>query len=367
MTSWFTLIERGEVYAPDARGAQSILLVDGRVARVGALDVKALAALDLPVETIDASGCIVAPGLIDPHEHLIGAGGEQGFGSRTAEVSLPQLVEAGITTVVGLLGTDTTTRHLTSLLAKCRQLDAQGLTAYMYTGGFRLPTPTITSSVMDDLVIIDKVIGVGEIAIADTRSLEPTLEELAKVVSSSMVGGTVGGKAGITHFHVGPSQERLSLLQALLDKFDIEPRTLYPTHNERSAELMDDAIKLARRGAFVDIDTIEGDTGKWLTYYRDHNGPLDRLTVSSDAHAQGDTLRLYEQLVSCVRDYGVLWEEALPHFTRNTAEVLKLTAKGRLAEGMDGDVLVIDKATFEPRHVLARGRPLLRDGRLARD
>jgi len=358
----FTLIENGELYTPEVRGKESVWLVGDKVARVGTVDAQRLAKLDVPCEVIDASGCVVTPGFIDPHEHLAGAGGEQGFGSRTPEVDLEQLVQAGITTVVGLLGTDTTTRHLTSLLAKCRQLEAEGVTTYMYTGGFRLPTPTITASVMDDIVIVDKIIGVGEIAIADTRSLEPTVQELARVVSSAMVGGTLAGKAGVTHFHVGPSKQRLALLHELLERYDIEPKTLYPTHCERSTELMDEAIALAKRGAYVDIDTIEGDTGEWLTYYRDHDGPLDRLTVSSDAHAQGTTLRLYEQFVACVHDYDLPVEEVLPHFTHNTAQALTLTKKGGLEAGQAGDVLVMDRDSLELRHVIARGRVLMRDG-----
>ncbi len=359
-----TLIQNGEVFTPDARGVQSVLVVGGRIGFVGAVDARKYADLDVPCDVVDAAGCLVTPGLIDPHQHLIGAGGEQGFATRTSEVGFEELVRAGITTVVGLLGTDTTTRTLTALLGRCKQLDALGLTAYMYTGGFRLPTPTIMSSVMDDIVLIDKVIGVGEIAIADNRSLEPQVHELARVVSSAMVAGTLTGKAGVTHFHVGPSDQRLALLHQLLDQYDVPPESLYPTHNERSEALMDEAIALAQRGAYVDMDTIEADSVKWLRYYLDHDGPPDRLTVSSDAHAQGTTLRLYEMFTACLREARLTPDRVLPHFTRNTAQALKLAAKGRLEPGADADILVIDNRSLELRHVLARGRWLLRDGEL---
>src|SRR5215212_10122092 len=120
----FTLIEHGKIYAPEPLGIQSLLLVGGHVARIGAIDPGAVRALNLPCTVVDAAGALVMPGFIDPHEHLIGAGGEQGFASRQPEVSMAELIRAGITTAIGCLGTDTVTRHLTSLLARVRQLAA---------------------------------------------------------------------------------------------------------------------------------------------------------------------------------------------------------------------------------------------------
>lgn len=360
----FTLIEGGEVYAPEPLGVQTVLLANERIVKVGAVDGHKLAALDLPVLTLDARGCVVTPGLIDPHEHLIGAGGEEGFATRTPEVPLRQLVSAGITTVVGLLGTDTTTRSLAGLLGRVRQLETEGLTAYMYTGGFRLPTPTLTTSVMDDLIWIDKVIGVGELAIADERAAAPTVLDLAKLVSDALLGGLVGGKAGLVHFHTGPGKSRLRLLHTLLDEHDLPAGHLYPAHCNRSEALLDDAIALARRGAWVDIDTTEAGLARWLRYYWEHGGPVDRLTVSSDAHAIGSTLRLYDEFRACVRDEGLALEQVLPYFTQNTAQVLQLPAKGGIQPGRDGDLLILDKTTLDLVHVVARGRHLLRDGQV---
>jgi beta-aspartyl-dipeptidase (metallo-type) len=360
----FTLIEHGEVYAPEPCGVQSVLLAGDKIVKIGAVDGAKLAALDLPCEIVDAAGCLVTPGLIDPHEHLIGAGGEEGFASRTAEVPLSQLLQNGITTAIGCLGTDTATRHLSSLLGKVRQLHAGGLTAYMYTGGFQVPPPTLTGSVMDDLVLIDKAIGLGEIAISDTRSVEPTLDELARFVSLTVLGGMVGGKAGVVHFHVGPGKARLSLLNDLLDKHEIAPQTLYPTHCNRTQALLDDAIAFAKRGAYVDIDTTEENLADGLRYYRDHGGPLDRLTVSSDAHAIGNTLKLYEQFTVSVRDHKLALDWVLPLFTRNTAAVLKLPAKGALRAQQDADVLVLRKDSLDLVRVFARGRQMLKDGQV---
>ncbi len=157
---------------------------------------------------------------------------------------------------------------------------------------------------------------------------------------------------------------------------DITPTSLYPTHINRNTELMDDAIALARRGCYVDLDTANRDLGQWVPYYREHGGPLDRLTISSDANtsmpvrAPGGTLERYErpasgwiweQVRSCVREHDLPLEELLPHCTSNTAAVLKLQGKGRIEVGMDADLLAVDAATLDIVHVWARGRQMVRD------
>jgi beta-aspartyl-dipeptidase (metallo-type) len=352
-----TLIKNGDILAPVPRGVQSVLVAGGKIAQIGEVDETALSRLGCEYDIIDAAECWLTPGLIDPHEHICGAGGEQGFGSRQPEVPLEALLKTGITTVVGCLGTDTTTRTLPGLLAKARQLEAGGITTYIYTGGFPVPTPTITGRVLDDIVMIDKVIGVGEIAISDVRSLDPQPPELARLVSEAMVGGTLSGKAGVTHFHVGPAKGRLALLRAMLENHDIEARYLYPTHINRSRELFMEAVALARLGAFVDIDTVEENLVEWLRLYREQDAPPSQLTVSSDAHTlDGSPQKLYNQLVATAHEFGL--REVLPYFTFNPAQALGLAAKGRLEIGADADILVLDKATFAIRQLFARGRRL---------
>jgi beta-aspartyl-dipeptidase (metallo-type) len=82
----------------------------------------------------------------------------------------------------------------------------------------------------------------------------------------------------------------------------------------------------------------------------------------SDAHAIGSTLRLFDEFQASVREEGLPLDEVLPYFTRNTAPVLQLPAKGAVAAGGDGDLLVLNKETLDLVYVLARGRVLLRDG-----
>ena len=359
----FTLIEGGAIYTPRHAGVQPLLLADSKIAKLGPVVSSALHALSDEVTTIDATGCLVVPGWIDPHAHIIGAGGEHGFGSRMPEIMAGQIVCAGVTTVVGLLGTDTMTRNMGCLHAKASQLWAEGITAYIYTGGFELPPTTLTGSVVDDVVMIDKIIGTGEVAISDSRWLDPQLYDLAHIVSQTALGGQMAGKAGVTHFHTEAGKRRLALLHELLDCFDVPPSSIYPTHVNRSEALVDDAIALVRRGAFVDMDTVEEDIVERLPYYLAQGGPADRITISSDAHTPGgSTQKLYEQFVACVREAKLPLETVLPCLTSNAAAVLKLPAKGNLAPDKDADVLILKQDSLEIVHLFARGRHVIRDG-----
>jgi beta-aspartyl-dipeptidase (metallo-type) len=359
----FTVIERGQIYAPEPRGVASILIVGDRIARIGEIDTDAIRATGLPCRVIDASGTLVTPGLIDPHEHLIGAGGEEGFGTRTPEIPFDKIVQAGITTVVGCLGTDTVTRWLTTLLGRVRQLQEEGITAYMYTGGYPIPPPTITGTVTNDLVLIDSVIGVGEVAIADTRAWKPTAHQFATYVTEAMVGGALGGKAGVVHVHVGAGDSRLSLLHRIVDELEVDPSHLHAAHVNRNEALMDDAIALARKGAFVCVDTTDDQTGRWLRYYRDGDGPWDQLFVASDAHTANATPgQLRAALTASVRDEGLPLETVLPAFTSHTARALKLDTKGCLEEGADADVVLLDADSLAVTDAFARGRQVLSNG-----
>jgi beta-aspartyl-dipeptidase (metallo-type) len=175
----------------------------------------------------------------------------------------------------------------------------------------------------------------------------------------------MGGKAGVTHFHVGSKDTRLSLLNEILDEYKMEAKHLYPTHINRSKKLMDEAIKLAKHGAFVDIDSIDEDLAKQWAYYRDNGGPLEKLTFSSDSHTKGGSPeKLYQQFVSCVRENQLPLEDVLACLTKNPAEVLDLKSKGRIAEQMDADLVILEKSSFEIIHVIAKGRHFVKDAQL---
>jgi len=358
-----TLIENGFVYSPEPRGIQSVLLAGDRIAKIGDVDRRAIEASGLDLEVVDASDCLVTPGLIDPHEHLLGGSGEAGFSSQTPEIFLHEIAIAGVTTVVGCLGVDTTTKTMPGLLARAKALGEEGLTAFVWSGGYNVPPTTITGSLRDDLIYIDEVIGAGEIAISDNRATEPAIGELARLVSDVYVGAMLSGKSGVTHFHVGDHPQRLAPLRALVENYAVAPEWLYPTHIERNRELMREAAAFTRIGAFVDIDTMEEDLPEQLRYFLEDNGDLRRLTVSSDA-AISSPRTLYDQLRACVVEHGFPLEQVAPLATSNTARVLKLDRKGRLEQGRDADALVLSRKTLEIMSVFAMGGQLVRGGEL---
>jgi beta-aspartyl-dipeptidase (metallo-type) len=341
-----------------------VLIFDRRIASIGSIDPASLASLKLELEVVEASDCFVTPGLIDPHQHLLGGSGEKGFRTQTPEVSASELARAGITTVVGCLGVDTTTKTMHGLLAKAKGLNEENLTAYVWTGGYNVPPTTLMRSVREDIICIAEVIGAGEVAIADERANAHDASELAKLVKDAYVGGLLSRKCGVTHFHVGEGKSRLKLLRALIDEYEIDPALLYPTHVERDEELMREAIELAARGSYVDLDTVAQDLPEWLRFYLDNGGDPARLTVSSDASINSP-LSLLNQIRACVLEHNFALEQVLAHVTSNTASVLGLKHKGRLAAGCDADLLVLRKDSLELKDVIARGRRLVREGELA--
>jgi len=335
--------------------------VGGRIARVGEINRRAVEALGLELDVIDATDCLITPGFIDPHEHLSGGSGEQGFSTQTPEIFLGELVRAGITTVVGCLGVDTTTKTMPALLARAKALREEGLTAFVYTGGYNVPPTTLTGSVRRDIMFVEEVIGAGEVAISDLRATEPDVESLARLVSEAYVGGMLSKKAGVTHFHVGDGRRRLEPLRRLLDEYEVEPAWLYPTHVERSRALMEEAVELTKRGVTVDVDTVEEDLEEWLAFYLERGGDAARLTASSDASISSP-LTLFRQVRGCVSSGRFAFGLVLPLVTSNTARVLKLDRKGRLTAGNDADVLVLRKGALELREVIAGGRRLMIEG-----
>lgn len=342
------VIENGEVYTPAPRGKATIVVAGGRIEKIGDVSTSSLAVLD--PEVVDATGCILVPGLIDGHIHLIGGSGEKGFASATPGISAQELRAAGITTVAGLLGTDTTTKTLPALLAKVKALRDEGVNARMWTGGY--DARSLTGSVRDDIVLIDEILGAGEIAIADRRGAHFDARALAKLASDCYVAGTLTGKAGVLHMHTGELPSRLSIVRELLD-LGIPAAALHPTHVNRNPELFREAVDLTRRGVTVDLDVVDEDLPVWLGLY---DGDRSLLTVSTDAPI-GRVGALLEQIVRVVHEKIFSLEEAFALATRNPARVLKLHDAGELAEGKRADLLMLDAKTMELRAVWNAGVP----------
>jgi beta-aspartyl-dipeptidase (metallo-type) len=381
VSSAILLLRNAELYDPAPRGLRHLLVAGERLVWVGR-DVPALDPA-LEVEEVDLGGRRVIPGLIDGHVHLTGGGGEAGPETRVPPVALSGLTLGGVTTAVGVLGTDDTVRTTAELVTAARGLVAQGLSAWCHTGGYHVPPTTATGSIRLDIVLIDLVLGVGELAISDHRSSQPTLDELLRIAGDAHVGGLMSGKAGIVHLHVGDGPRGLEPVRQALDRSELPPTVFNPTHVNRRRALFDEAMALTERGCTVDITAFPVAEGEdaWpadeaLVRYLDAGLDPSRVTISSDG---GGCLPVFDadgrvagmEIGSPAAVGGALrallargqpLERVLPAFTANPARVLRLLRKGRLERGADADLVVLD-GTGAISEVMARGRWHVRGGR----
>jgi len=367
------LVKNAQVFGPELMGIQDLLVVAGKIVLIE----KGLEKPPWVREVLDAEGRPLVPGLIDLHVHLLGGGGEAGPASRLPEVTFEELVAAGITTCVGCLGTDDVTRHLEDLLAKARALSIQGLTAYIYTGSYRVPPVTLTGSVRRDLVLIPEVIGVGEIAISDHRSSQPTLEELLKIAADARVGGMLAGKRGLVHLHVGSAPQRLSLLWQAIETTPIPITQFHPTHVNRTPELLGEAARWVKAGGTADLtapsSTLTWELAEAIEALAEADPSWERFTLSSDGggsmpkfdeagnlvgYASGDVRALWAS-VQALAQKGFPLEKVLRLVTSNPARILGLPGKGRIALGYDADFLLLDE-NLRICATVARGRVLFR-------
>ena len=371
-----TLIKNGEVYAPEYLGKKDILITDENI---GFIEDAIEWPSALPVEIIDADGQYIFPGFIDSHVHIIGGGGEGSYCTRTPEIQLTQATMNGITTLVGVLGTDGTTRTMQSLIAKARGLEEEGITCFVHTGSYQVPVKTLTGKIEDDIILIDRIIGAGEIAISDHRSSQPTLEEMAKIASSARIGGMLSGKAGIVNVHLGDSPSKLSLLQDVVEKTDIPVKTFHPTHINRNRNLFEAGIEYAKNGGYVDFTTStvrrylemgEVKCSRGLKEMLDAGVPIENITFTSDGQASlpefdeqgvliglqiGQVSSLYKEVKDAILLENVPIEKALRVITLNPAAVLKLKDKGEVKQGKAADLVLVDKKSLEISSVFAKG------------
>jgi beta-aspartyl-dipeptidase (metallo-type) len=372
------LLRNVDVFAPEPLGVNHVVVAGERIVWLGPVLPDLPGALG--VETIDFEGRRAIPGLIDGHVHVTGGGGESGPESRVPPLDVGDITTGGITTVVGLLGTDDTTRDTASLLAKTRGLVSEGVSAYCLTGGYHLPPVTLTGDVRGDIVHIDRIIGVGEVAISDHRSSQPSLRELLRVAADSHVAGMMAGKAGILHLHVGDGPRGLDMVEEALAKSELPARVFNPTHVNRKRALLEQAIALAREGCTVDLTAFPVADGEdaWsaadgLVRYLENGAPPEQVTVSSDGGGclpefddHGRVVRMDigrpHALVGTLKallDSGQPLERVLPAFTSNVARILRLPHKGRLGTGQDADLVVLDEHN-DISDVMARGRWFVR-------
>lgn len=358
------LLRVGRIFGPGALAGDELLIADGRIAAIGSgLEPP----VNWPVEVIEARDLTAVPAFIDQHVHVTGGGGEGGFGTRCPPITIEAIAAQGIGTVVGVLGTDCVSRSPADLLAAVRGLRAGGLAAYMYTGAYRVPSPTLTGDIQRDLAWIPEVIGVGEVALADHRSGQPTLAEIARLVADARVGGMLAGKRGICHFHIGDGERGLSQLRELLDTTEIPPDQVIPTHVNRRHALLAEAAELALDyGASIDVTAFDDAPGddefsarNAVASLLDREVPVERITLSSDCNGslpvfdeRGDyagmrvagNATLLSDWQRLVNDGVLPLDLALGLLTTNVARVLGIDAhKGRLAPGFDADITLLDE------------------------
>ncbi|KAB2898965.1 MAG: beta-aspartyl-peptidase [Dokdonella sp.] len=378
------LLRNALVYAPAPMGHCQLLLGGGRILWLGT------AALDLPAalgaQVLDLQGRRLIPGLIDGHVHVTGGGGEAGFRSRVPPQAPSRFTRAGVTSVVGLLGTDDVVRTPRELLAQVYALREEGLSAWAHVGGYHLPPATLTGSLRADLTLVEPLIGVGEVAISDHRSSQPGFAELLRVAADAHVAGLMTGKAGIVHLHLGDGARGLELVRRALAETELPPRTFQPTHVNRRKALFDEALELARRGVTIDVTAFPVEEGEdaWdaadaFVRFHDAGVPAAQLTISSDA---GGSLPCFDDdgcvvhmevgesgaLLATVRALlarGVALEQALAPFTSNPARLLRLPGKGHIAVGADADLVVLgDDGSVHA--TIARGQVHVHEGQVLR-
>jgi len=379
MVILFTLIKGANIYAPQNIGKMNILIASGKIAYIGS-EYKAFTGIQ-GIEIYEAEGLIAFPGIIDGHVHISGGGGEGGFATRTVETGIDDFAANGTTTVVGILGTDCVCRSLEILYAKAKMLETQGITTFMYTGSYRVPAVTLTGDVQKDLILIDKVVGVGEIAISDHRSSQPSKKELSRLCADARVGGMLSGKAGIVHFHVGDHIDGLKPIMQVFRETSLPITQFYPTHVNRNAALFKQAMDFVKMGGYIDLTAgIEPQNPaddcipayKALKILLDSGADDNNITITSDGNGSASSLDsngeikkvnpiscgvLLNDLKKAVTELKVPLEKALKTVTANPARILKLESKGNIKEGMDGDIVISDEK-LNINTVFAKGKKI---------
>ena len=370
------LIKNIAVYQPAFAGVNDVLIGGEKILAIEqSIDISSLKNLEITV--IDGSGKKLIPGLIDAHAHIAGAGGEGGPATRTPEMQLTQMINGGITTIVGCLGTDGFTRSLQSVLMKAKAIKQEGLSAFMYTGAYQMPTPTLLGDVAKDIAMLEEVIGVGEIALSDHRSSCPTTDELIRLVEHARIGGMLGGKAGIVNIHMGDAKNPFQPIYDAVNKSELKLTQFYPTHITRNPYIFEDAKIYGKQG-FVDLTASsypydmenEIKPSKAIGLLMKAGVPLEHITITSDGNGSlplfdnagklikvdmGYPNSIFTELKDAVLVEKMALEIAVKVVTSNVSDILKLKQKGRIMVGFDADVVIVDN-DFAISEMIARGQ-----------
>ena len=367
------LLRNANVFAPESLGIKDVLIEGERIVKIA--DKIHISMDEDLIEIIDLENKKLIPGLIDQHVHITGGGGEAGASSRVPESNLSDFIKSGVTTVLGMLGTDGISRSLENLYAKAKALNEEGITCFMETGSYAYPSPTVTGSVEKDIYMLDVCIG-AKIAVSDHRGSNITGEELIRLVSEARRGGLISGKAGIVTIHMGIGKKRLAPVMEAIAESDLPIKNFVPTHvNTRSQELLDDCIEFAKLGGTMDFtaggsvedNMVEADK---IFYLLEKGVGEEFITISSDAFGsqprfddKGNTIGLTYQtsitllsFLKALDSKGMNLSQSLKFFTKNPARVLGLEGiKGEISLGADADLVVLDE-NLDINDVIAKGK-----------
>lgn len=372
------IIKNVKVYTPQYIGIKDVLLLFDKIGDISDELIFQYNSSD-KIEFIDGNGKLLVPGFIDNHVHIIGGGGESGFSSRIPEINLTEITAAGITTVIGCLGTDGITRNMSSLIAKACSLEEEGITTFIYSGSYHLPIVTLVGDIMKDIVYVQKVIGAGEIAISDNRSSEPNIDELKKLAADTRVASLLANKAGIINLHLGDGKTTIKMLSDIANSTEIPYSQFLPTHINRNPYLLKDGIEYAKAGGYIDLTTSipsnseqgELSASAALKKCLEANIPIERITFSSDAQSSngecandpaseiGKISSLYEEIKASVLNENIPLEEALKVITINPSKTFKLKNKGEIKNSYDADLVLLDENTLDIDTVIAKGQVMV--------
>ncbi|GAA0071552.1 beta-aspartyl-peptidase [Clostridium sardiniense] len=378
------VIKNIKIYSPKYLGEKDIVIVNDKIE--GIYESIKIPEDFINIEVIDGKGKYAFPGFIDAHVHLIGGGGEGGFKTRTPELQLSNITRAGITTVNGCIGTDGVCRNMRALIAKVKALKEEGITATCYSGSYEVPVKTMTDSIKGDLMLVDEIIGVGEIALSDNRSSQPRLDEFINLVAQSRVGGLLSNKSGVVNVHLGGGARRLDFLFKMLDESEIPATQVIPTHMSRTKELLDAGVDWVKRGGYMDLTTSsdpdnlekgEMIASKALKYLLDKELPIEKITFTSDGNGSMPIFdeygklkglgicsveSLYGEVKKAILTEKIDIEKALKVITSNVSDALKLTSKGRIEPKKDADIVIVNESDLAIDKVIALGRLMVDKG-----
>lgn len=375
------LIKNLSTYSPEPLGINDILIINDRIVAIEKNITLPTWLSDCKI--IDGDKLYAVPGFMDAHVHITGGGGEAGFASKVPCVQLSSLIRGGITTVGGLLGTDTVTRSIESVLAQAYTLEEEGISSFIVTGGYPVPSPTITGSIRSDMAYIEKIRG-GKIAIADHRVSPVSLETFFDVAMETRIGGMLCGYKGMLIVHVGATKDGLSVIFEAIDKMPQIGRHLIATHINRSETVFMQAVELAKKGGFMDISSgLNAQTlgvgtlkpSEAIKKAYELGVPREHILMSSDGNGSaaryGDDgsvtglcasslSSLHEEFVDCIKE-GMSITDALYPITQNVAKAFSLANKGELSVNSAADIVLLD-ADYAIHSVIAKGSIMMENG-----